>query len=52
MDFGSLLEALQDTTEVFTIQDVILTIVLSFLLALVIGWVYRDTHRGVAYSQA
>lgn len=52
MDFGSLLEALQDTTEVFTIQDVILTIVLSFLLALVIGWVYRDTHRGVAYSQS
>lgn len=52
MDFGSLLGALQDTTEVFTVEDVILTIVISFLLALVIGWVYRETHRGVAYSQS
>lgn len=52
MDFGSLLAALQDTTEVFTVYDVILTIVLSFVLALAIGWVYRDTHRGVAYSQS
>jgi uncharacterized membrane protein YhiD involved in acid resistance len=52
MDFGSLLAALQDTTEVFTVQDVILTIILSFVLSLAIGWVYRDTHRGVAYSQS
>jgi len=52
MDFGSFLAALQGTTEVFTITDVVLTIVLSFVLALAIGWVYRDTHRGVAYSQS
>lgn len=52
MDFGSFLATLQDTTEVFTVQDVILTIVLSFVLSLAIGWVYRDTHRGVAYSQS
>ncbi len=52
MDFGSFWAALQDTTEVFTVQDVLLTIVLSFVLALAIGWVYRDTHRGVAYSQS
>lgn len=52
MDFGSFLAALQGATEVFTITDVVLTIVLSFVLALAIGWVYRDTHRGVAYSQS
>jgi uncharacterized membrane protein YhiD involved in acid resistance len=52
MDFAAFLEALQDTTEVFTVADVILTIVLSFVLALVIGSVYKNTHRGVAYSQS
>lgn len=52
MDFNALLAALQDTTEVFTIYDVILTIVLSFVLALLIGYVYQQTHRGVAYSQS
>lgn len=52
MDFATFLQALQDTTEVFTIADVILTIVLSFVLALVIGSVYKFTHRGVAYSQS
>ena len=52
MDFGSFLAALQDTSEVFSAQDVVLTIVLSFVLSLVIGQVYRATHRGVAYSQS
>jgi uncharacterized membrane protein YhiD involved in acid resistance len=52
MDFGSILAALQDTTEVFTVPDILLTIVLSFVLSLAIGWVYKITHRGVAYSQS
>ena len=52
MDFNAFLAALQDTTEVFTTYDVVLTIVLSFVLSLLIGTVYRQTHRGVAYSQS
>jgi hypothetical protein len=52
MTIQDLLTALQDTTEVFTAADILLTILLSFLLSLVIGVVYRATHRGVAYSQS
>jgi uncharacterized membrane protein YhiD involved in acid resistance len=52
MDFNAFMAALQDTTEVFTAYDVLLTIVLSFVLSLLIGLVYRQTHRGVAYSQS
>lgn len=52
MDFNAFLAALQDTTEVFTTYDIILTIALSFVLSLLIGYVYQRTHRGVAYSQS
>ena len=52
MDFNSLLAALHDSTEVFTIQDIVLTITLSFALSLIIGWIYKITHRGVSYSQS
>lgn len=52
MDFAGFLEALQDTSEVFTVFDVLLTIALSFVLAVIIGFNYRATHRGVAYSQS
>jgi uncharacterized membrane protein YhiD involved in acid resistance len=52
MDFGSLLAQLQDTSEVFTVYDIVLTLVMSFTLVLIIGLVYRTTHHGVAYSQS
>lgn len=52
MNFADLLASLQNTTEVFTVQDVVLTIVLSFVLSMGIGWIYQITHRGVAYSQS
>lgn len=52
MDFNALMAALQDTTEVFTVYDIVLTIALSFVLSLVIGSLYQHTHRGVAYSQS
>ena len=41
MDFNDLLGTLQDSTEVFTVQDIVLTIVLSFVLSLVVGLVYQ-----------
>ena len=52
MDFETFLSSLQDATNVFTAQDVFLVIILSFLLALVIGWVYKITYTGVAYTQS
>lgn len=52
MDFAGFLQALQDTSEVFTTYDIVLTIALSFVLAVIIGLNYRATHRGVAYSQS
>jgi uncharacterized membrane protein YhiD involved in acid resistance len=52
MDFNAFLTALQDTTEVFTTFDIVLTIVLSFVLSLLIGMLYRHTHRSIAYSQS
>jgi hypothetical protein len=52
MDFADFLNTLQDTSEVFTVYDILLTIALSFSLSMVIGVTYRATHRGVAYSQS
>lgn len=52
MDFTQLLQQLHDATEVFTVQDVVITVVLSFLLSLVIAWIYRETHRGATYVQS
>ncbi len=52
MDFITFLESLQDATNVFTTGDVIFVIVLSFVLSLVIAWVYKITYRGVSYTQS
>ena len=52
MNFNSFLDALQISSDTFSTPDVVLTIVLSFVLSLTIGWVYQTTHRGVAYSQS
>lgn len=52
MDFTTFLESLQDATNVFTVGDVVFVIVLSFLLSLVIGWTYKNTYRGVSYTQS
>src|SRR5690606_23980289 len=36
----------------FTTFDIIVSLSLSFVLAAVIGWVYRFTHKNVSYSQS
>ncbi len=36
----------------FTPNDVILVILLSFMLALAIGWIYKTTHKGTSYTQS
>jgi hypothetical protein len=52
MDFRTLLSSLQEATNVFTVWDVALVITLSFLLSLIVGWVYKITYQGVAYTQS
>ena len=52
MDLESIFQNLAIDTEVFTVQDVLLTVVLAFALTLVIAWTYRATYRGTAYSQS
>ena len=52
MDFQTFLDSFQDATDVFSTGDVVFTTVLSFMLALVIAWVYKITYRGTAYTQS
>jgi hypothetical protein len=52
MDLTTLLADLQDNANVFSVWDVVLVLSLSFLLSLVIGWVYKKTYQGVSYTQS
>ena len=52
MDINSLLAALQDNTDVFSVSDVVFSTILSFLLTLIIAQVYRVTYKGVSYTQS
>lgn len=45
------LERTGNLTSSVTFFDVATALCLSFVLSLVIGWVYRATHKGVSYSQ-
>ena len=51
-EFLQQLERMGDLTNTFTLLDVGLVFILSFSLCLVLGWVYRFTHKGVSYSQS
>jgi uncharacterized membrane protein YhiD involved in acid resistance len=46
------LERTGDLTASITFIDIFLVLFLSFTLSLIIGWIYRYTHKGVSYSQA
>lgn len=52
MDLNALLAELQQTAEIFTVQDIVFTTLLSFVLALVIGYTYQTTYRGSSYNQS
>ncbi len=42
----------QDLTGEFSVTDVVLCMVLSFILSAFIGWIYKITHRGTSYTQS
>ena len=41
-----------DLTSEFSVLDVVLAMVLSFVLSATIGWIYKITHRGTSYTQS
>ncbi len=46
------LSQFEDLTSTFTMLDVAVVFGLSLVLCLMIGWVYRFTHKGISYSQS
>lgn len=52
MDITALFSSFQDATDVFSVGDVVFTTILSFLLSLIIAWVYKITYKGVSYTQS
>jgi uncharacterized membrane protein YhiD involved in acid resistance len=43
---------IQDLTSEFSVMDMVLVMVLSFVLSAFIGWIYEITHRGTSYTQS
>lgn len=43
---------IQDLSSEFTVLDVVLVLVLSFLASAFIGWIYKITHKGTSYTQS
>ncbi len=43
---------LQDLTGEFSVLDVVISLVLSFALSSMIGFIYKITHRGTSYTQS
>ena len=46
------MERFKDVTSAFTLADVVIVLVLSFLLSAAIATIYKSTHRGTSYSQS
>jgi len=42
----------QDLSGTFSVGDVAISLSLAFVLSVLIGWVYRFTHRNISYSQS
>ncbi len=42
----------QDLSGEFSVLDVVVVLLLSFVLSAFIGWIYKQTHRGTSYTQS
>lgn len=42
----------EDLTGTFSVTDIVLSLLLSFVLTAFIGWVYKTTHKGTSYTQS
>ncbi len=52
MDIFQQLFSFQDLTGTFSVTDVVVSVILSFVLTAFIGWIYQITHRGTSYTQS
>jgi uncharacterized membrane protein YhiD involved in acid resistance len=52
MAFWDQLLNFEDLTGTFSVTDIVLSLLLSFLLTAFIGWVYKTTHKGTSYTQS
>lgn len=43
---------IQDLSSEFSVIDVVLVLLLSFITSAFIGWIYKTTHRGTSYTQS
>lgn len=50
-DFSTILD-FQDLSGTFSVTDVLLSLLLSFVLTSIVGVVYQKTHRHISYSQS
>ena len=51
---NELIDAILNSSQAteFTTGDMIFTVILSFVLSMIVGWVYKITHRGTSYTQS
>ena len=49
--FWQILEGGRTTTGVFTLENVLLSLLLAFVLGQILAWVYYFTHNGLSYSR-
>lgn len=42
----------EDLTSTFSVADVVISMVLSFVLTAIVGWVYMKTHEGASYTKS
>lgn len=43
---------IEDLTSEFSVMDVVIVMLLSFVLSACIGWIYKITHKGTSYTQS
>ena len=48
----AIFDGFEDLTGTFSVADITMAMVLSFVLCAVVGFTYRMTHRGISYSQS
>lgn len=48
----AIFDGFEDLTGTFSVADITMAMVLSFVLCAVVGFTYRLTHRGISYSQS
>lgn len=48
----AIFDGFEDLTGTFSVADITMAMVLSFVLCAIVGLTYRMTHRGISYSQS